>query len=214
MGKNTIIQSYDHVEFSDANGNYVMSIQILAEVWKRQEDGSTWKVMSDYVMVKPSAEHRTAPTPKRNKSSSTKSSSRGSRKTIASKSFNAAATKWVTEFNGSKDVEVLSTEHHSIAAYTTNAVFSVSNPSAGAHMNAIGLDSIQQQWKAIRGSARQITKAEGRNVTTVDKNTIIQSYDHVEFSDANGNYVMSIQILAEVWKRQDDGSTWKVMSDY
>merc|ERR1711964_403438 len=129
-------------------------------------------------------------------------------------SFNAAATKWVTEFNGSKDVEVLSTEHHSIAAYDANAIFSVSNPSAGAHMNAIGLDKIQEQWKAIRGSARQITKAEGRNVTVVDKNTIIQSYDHVEFSDANGNYVMSIQILAEVWKRQDDGSTWKVMSDY
>merc|ERR1712098_594171 len=174
------------------------------------------KVMADYVMVKPATKGGL----------SNSNSPKGIFKALQDrfskafqgangvpKCFDKAATKWVTEFNGSKVQEVLSLKHHCVSAYDTKAVFSISNPAADVHMTAVGQDKIQEQWKAVRGlGCHQITKATGRKVTPVDATTLIQSYDHVEFSDRSGKYTMAIQILAEVWKLQD--GQWKVLADY
>merc|ERR1712098_162694 len=108
----------------------------------------------------------------------------------------------------------LSVKHPCIYAYARKGVFSISNPAADVHMTVSGRDKIQEQWKAVRAmGCHQITKATGRKVSPVDADTLIQSYEHVEFSDREGNYVMSIKILAEVWKRNCKGK-WEVMADY
>jgi len=188
LDETTLIQSYEHVEFSDRSGKYTMAIEILAEVWK-VVDGE-WKVMADYVMVKPAKQPM-----------------------VNLESFDEAATAWVVAFNGAKDEAELSVKHPSIAAYDAKGVFSIAHPAADTHMTVTGMAKIQEQWKAVRGmGCHQITKATGRKVTPVDAETLIQSYDHVEFSDKEGKYVMAINILAEVWKLQD--GKWTVMADY
>merc|ERR1711900_148676 len=96
-----LVQSYDNVDFFK-DGKHTISIRILAEVWKLV-DGK-WKVAADYVMV-------------------TKTGMRYQEKSTPS--FDAAATKWVTEFNASEKVASIDASHHSLNAYTDDSVFSV-----------------------------------------------------------------------------------------
>jgi len=180
-----------------------MSIQINAEVWKLQAD-SQWRVMADYVTVK---------------SASTLQPSYLMRKLTLEGETQFAKSKagaiWVEKFNASKDVEHIPIEHHCIAAYDEKSVFSVSHPAQDVHYTVVGRDNVHKQWDTIRNAfkARQISAASGHKVIAYTKDTVVQSYDHVEFSDKDGNVVMSIQILAEVWKLQADGQ-WRVMADY
>lgn len=185
-----LIQSFDHIDMLDKDSNVVMSLNILAEVWKLI-DGK-WYVMADYVMVKPPA------------ATSDK----------VPESFTKTASQWVSKFNGAKDKKTLKTKHFSIGSYDKKGVFSVSNPAANGHNTALDLDSIQAQWHYIRNDlgCRQVANPQDHKVTMVGEDTLIQSFGNLDLCGKDGKKVMSINILAEIWKKID--GKWYVMADY
>jgi len=190
INETMLIQSFDHLDLCDKEGKVVMSINILAEVWKLKQ--GKWYVMADYVMVKPASGKCKVP-----------------------KSFTEAAGKWVTEFNAGVSKKELTKSHYSISAYDKEGVFSVSHPKAGVHYTAKGLTEIQEQWHTIRTAfgAVQVANPEGHRVQMLNDKMLIQSFDHLDLCDKDGKVVMSINILAEVWKLNDEGK-WVVMADY
>merc|ERR1712139_308175 len=128
-------------------------------------------------------------------------------------SFDVAATKWVTEFNASEKTAKIGAKHPSLAAYSEDAVFSVTMQAVGgADFTARGKSAIVDQWAAIRsGYGTKIGNAKGRKVRVISDKVLVQSYDNVDFFK-DGKKTISIRILAEVWKLID--GEWKVTADY
>jgi len=197
LDENTVLQSFDNVDLCDKEGKMVMQIAILGEVWRKE--AGTWKVLADYVMVKPPQD--------------TKAKSLNPLAAVVD-DFKHAGGQWINEFIAAKNEAELKINHHCIDAYRKEGVFSICNAGADINFTALGRENIQKQWHTVRTAfgCVQLANAQGQKITMLNRNTILQSFDNVDLCDKDGNLVMQIRIIGEIWTNVS--GSWKVLSDY